>query len=62
MHSGFDRLQDMAQAVGGAGAVKVRSAPSIDNPFVVVNGESRRSAADLGFLPRRWPNWKRVSR
>jgi len=48
--SGLNRLQDMPQAVGGTSTVKVRAAPSIDNPYVVVDGEYT-VRTDRGFTP-----------
>jgi hypothetical protein len=48
--SGFTRLQDLPQSVGGTQSVKVRSAPSIDNAFVVVDG-AYTVRTDMGFTP-----------
>ena len=49
-NSGLSRLQDMPQTIGGTNTVKVRAAPSIDNPFVVVDGEYT-VRTDLGLTP-----------
>lgn len=50
MTSGLSRLQDLPQAVGGTSTVKVRAAPSIDNPYVVVDG-AYTVRTDRGFSP-----------
>lgn len=50
MTSGLTRLQDMPQAVGGTSTVKVRAAPSIDNPYVVVDG-AYTVRTDIGLTP-----------